>query len=242
MQQPGEDVVAVGVGAQRVPRREQPAGSSPGCRRRSARAGGRIERPEEAAHDDRRRRSRAGIVTASEPVSGAATARCGSAAALGAGPSGAVASQLTAIADPRVEDGVEQVRDEVRDHGDDGEDEDAWPATTGMSRCRIACSSILADAGQREDLLDDHGAPMSVPRFRPTIGDQAERRVAEGVPQQHLPRADALGPRRRHVVLALHLVDQVAAQEAGVEAEQREPDREPPAGPATCRLATSPSR
>ncbi len=50
--------------------------------------------------------------------------------------------------------------------------------------------------------------------------------VAEGVPEQDLPGSEPLGPGRHDVVLALHLVDQVAAQEPGVEAEQRKGHRE----------------
>src|SRR3954464_8878168 len=100
-------------------------------------------------------------------------------------------------------------------------------STTTKSRVLIDCSSSCPRPGSAKICSMMTVPPISVPRFSPTtvirpnellrdVG-RAERAVAERVPDQHLPRTQALGLRRRDVVLALHLVDQVAAQEAAVE-------------------------
>src|SRR5215210_1117585 len=94
-----------------------------------------------------------GIVSSSDSVR-VPRRRCGS-AATPASSSGAVVSGA-AMAHARVEDRVEQVRDEVGEHDDDREDEhDALDHGDVAVADRL--QELLPDAGQGEDLLDDHG-------------------------------------------------------------------------------------
>src|SRR5215217_3235943 len=160
-----------------------------------------------------------GIVSSSDWVR--RPRRCGSAAAP-ASSSGAVVSGA-AMTHAGVEDRVEQVRDEVREHDDHGEDENDALDHRDVA-VRDGLQELLADARQGKDLLDDHRGTDERPEIEPDDREQAEQRVAEGVPDEHAPRADALRLGRRHVVLAQHLIDDVRAQQSGVEAEQREPD------------------
>ena len=47
---------------------------------------------------------------------------------------------------------------------------------------------LLADPGQREDLLDDRPCPDERADVQADDRDQAEQRVAQRVPDEHLPR------------------------------------------------------
>ena len=55
------------------------------------------------------------------------------------------------------------------------------PWMTGRSFSLIAGEDVLADAGQREDLLDDQRAAQQVPELDADDGDRGAQRVLQGV-------------------------------------------------------------
>ena len=62
-----------------------------------------------------------------------------------------------------------------------------------------------ADAGIGEHRLRDDRAAQEVSEFEAERGHDGDRAVAEGVPEDHRPLADALGPRRPEEVLVQNL-------------------------------------
>jgi hypothetical protein len=82
----------------------------------------------------------------------------------------------------------------------------------------------LADSRQNEDLLYDHRAADEGSDVQADDRQQPEYGVVQSVAQQDAPRSGALRDRGRDVVLPSKLLDQVAAQEPGIEASQRQGD------------------
>src|SRR5919198_3738852 len=84
------------------------------------------------------------------------------------------------IADPRVEDGVKQVCDEVAEHDDDRQHED-----DALHDEDVAVVDRLQQrpsyARQREDRLDDHGDADERADVQAHDGQQAEQRVGQRV-------------------------------------------------------------
>src|SRR6185437_1424560 len=139
-------------------------------------------------------------------------------------PGAAAATSLAGIVipDPWVNCGVQQVGEQADDHHEHGEhDDDAFEygEVAGLDRLE----ELLADAGQAEDLLHDDGPTEQRPDVQRHHGDQAEHRVRGRVPQQHPPAGQALGVRGHYVVL-IELLEDVGAQQPGVEAADREPE------------------
>src|SRR5215472_16715880 len=124
----------------------------------------------------------------------------------------------TDMADPWVEHTVEQVGEQVgEDHGDAEDEHDALDDREVPVGDRI--QQLLPDAWQGEDLLDDHRRPDQGGEVEADDGEQADERVAQRVPGQQPPLADALSAGRHNVVPGLHLLEQVGAKEPGIEAD-----------------------
>src|SRR5215475_717659 len=144
--------------------------------------------------------------------------------ALAAGTGTAVARMSAAGTDmtnPWVEHTVSQIGEQVgEDHGDAEDEHDALDDRDVPVADRL--QQLLPDAGQREDLLDDHRRPDQRRDVKADDREQADERVPQCVPGEDAPLTDALRPRGDDVVLGLHLLQQVGAQEPGVEADERQ--------------------
>src|SRR5690348_16426328 len=79
-----------------------------------------------------------------------------------------------AMADARIERGVEQVDEEIDDDEGDGDEQHAALQHDEVARVD-ALDQQAPDAGQREDRFDDHGAADEPADIEPDHGHQRER-------------------------------------------------------------------
>src|SRR5262245_55202047 len=132
---------------------------------------------------------------------------------------GAVAmamAQLTPslIADPRIQPGVGQIHDQVERHQGHGHRHHV------RLHDRIVTEEDRlhrqpAHAGEREDGLHDDGAREQRPELPTYQRDHRDERVLQRVLVDDDALAQALGPRRAHVVLAQHLEERGARHAHG---------------------------
>src|SRR6266550_8449230 len=109
----------------------------------------------------------------------------------GPGPPGTAGSRASGsgptIPDPRVQERIQQVREQVGEHHDEREDEDDRlydddvPVVDGLQQ-------YLADPRQREDRLDDHQGSDEGPQVQTQAGEKPEHGVPHGLAEQHLPQ------------------------------------------------------
>src|SRR6476660_2949663 len=126
----------------------------------------------------------------------------------------------TELTNSRVEERIERVDDEVHDHvrqRDDQHDE--------VVLAEDGIDDGLADARDREDVLDDERAAEQSPGGQTEHRDEREARGAQRVPEEDAPRPQSFGLRRGDEVL-LEGVDHVGSQEARVGGGGRERERE----------------
>src|SRR5581483_1178218 len=128
---------------------------------------------------------------------------------------GAGLGDCSGMADPRVEDGVEDVDEEVHDHVADREDRDVT----------LQCNVLATEDGvgdqeshavDHEDVLDHDRAADERADVEASHSEQRQARRPQRVPPQDPGRAEALRPRHRDEVL-LQCRDHVAAQQAHVD-------------------------
>src|SRR5216683_8184083 len=86
------------------------------------------------------------------------------------------------IRDPWIQDGVQQVHDQVDQNEADGDDQHGALYDWIVAAIN-AVQQESADAGQGEHLLDDHGATEQVTDLQSTQGDDRDERVLQGVTQ-----------------------------------------------------------
>ena len=144
------------------------------------------------------------------------------------------------IGDARVEPAIEQVRDQVEEDDEAGEDEgDGHDHGRVVGEHRV--DEQRADARDAEDLLGHDGAAEHGRHLQRDERHDRDQRVAGDVPARHRAVGQALGAGRRHVVEPRH-VEHGRAHVAGVgggleEAEHadrhdRLPDMPPEPAPA----------
>ena len=103
--------------------------------------------------------------------------------------------QAHAEADLGVEVAVDDVDDQVDEHERGGGDEhDALDHREVLLGDGL--EDVLADAGQREDLLDDQRAAQQVAELDPDDGDRRAERVLQGVLADDRPVCSVPSPRR----------------------------------------------
>src|SRR5277367_4680502 len=104
------------------------------------------------------------------------------------------------IADPRIDDRVENVGQQVAGDGRDGHDEgDAQQGREVLPKGRI--DGEKAHAGVVEDTLGDHGAADDGPEGQPQERDDRDDGVAQRMDVEDPTRSGALGAGRPHEVL-----------------------------------------
>ena len=97
-----------------------------------------------------------------------------------------------------------------------------------------------AEARQVEHVLDDDGAGQQEGELQADDGQHRDQRVAQRVPPQRLPPAQALGAGGADIVLAQRL-EQRRAHDAGEDRGLRQAPARPPAGSALAAPATAPA-
>src|SRR5262252_7117001 len=110
------------------------------------------------------------------------------------------ATDISAQPDPRVQDRVRDVHDQVDDDEDDREEEDA----SLQHRVVTVEDRVLepaADAGPREDGLGENGSREQEAGLEADDRRDRQHGVPEHVPGVDRVRREALGPRRAYVVL-----------------------------------------
>src|SRR6476660_10156666 len=130
----------------------------------------------------------------------------------------------TELTNSRVEQRIERVDDEVHDHVRERDDQDdALHHEVVLAEDGI--DDGLADARDREDVLDDERAAEQGPGGQAKHRDEREARGAQRVPEEDAPRPQSFGLRGGDEVL-LERVDHVGSQEARVGGRGRECERE----------------
>src|SRR5438445_10972518 len=116
----------------------------------------------------------------------------------------ATSTRLTAIADPRIENAVEHVDQQIGEDHDDGDEHDEVlhdRIITPENRLH----QEARDPRQIEDGLGDHEAADEKRELDADDGDDREQRVLERVTPDDDASGLSLGPRGPDVVLAHHL-------------------------------------
>src|SRR5690625_4391695 len=119
-------------------------------------------------------------------------------------------TSVTAISNPRVQNRVHDVDNQVREHGYGGKDDDAHLHHGDVVGQR-PIQQQHAHTRHRKDAFDDDGAAHQATDVEAHQGEQPEGGVAEGVPPQHRPGRDTLGPGGVDVVSGVELFHQVTA-------------------------------
>ena len=108
------------------------------------------------------------------------------------------------VADPRIEQRVEQIDDQVHDR-DDRAEEQHRAQDHRVVAPGDALDEVAADARHLVDRLDEERAGRRRRRGRCRRRDHRQQRVLERVARRSRPVRRALGPRRAHVVRAQHV-------------------------------------
>ena len=108
------------------------------------------------------------------------------------------------IADPRIEEGVRQVGDQVDHHHDRGE-EQVDAGNHGVVALVEGTQHEAAEPREIEDVLDDDRAAGDDGQLQRHEGHHRDEGVLHRVAQHHPALLEALGPHGPHVVLAQHL-------------------------------------
>src|ERR1700722_15152582 len=127
--------------------------------------------------------------------------------------------------DLRVQVGVDDVDDQVDEDEGEGHHQH-HPLDLGDVLVADGLDDVGAEPGQREDLLDDEGAPEEVPELDADDGHGRAQGVLQGVLPDHHPGAQALGHRGPHVVL-VQGVDEGAADLARDHGGPADAERQP---------------
>src|SRR3954471_6911857 len=129
------------------------------------------------------------------------------------------------IADSRVDDGVQDVHDQVRDDDEERAEQDrALDHREVAVLDRVVCEP--ADARDVEDGLGEDRAAEQHPDVDAGRGHERRDRAADAVAQHHAPLPQPLRAGGADVVLR-HRLDQVAAQEPRVDRRERRGEHEP---------------
>src|SRR5579859_1397376 len=115
------------------------------------------------------------------------------------------------IAHLRVDQRIHQVDDQI---GDDDEHaiENDGPHHQRIVAVRCRLDEIAADAGDREGALDDDGAGDDAGGRGAEIRQGRQQAAQERVPRHRPPDAEALGPRRAHMIGAQRFDHAAAGQ------------------------------
>src|SRR6266511_778731 len=107
---------------------------------------------------------------------------------------------ISGVPDPRVEEGVADIHDEIHEEEDEGENEDhRLNDVVVMILDRL--HDVLADAVPGKHRLRDHRACEQAAHLQPDDRRDGQPRIAHDVAVVHPPLAKALGPGRSNVVL-----------------------------------------
>src|SRR5262249_51867584 len=106
----------------------------------------------------------------------------------------------SAIADPWVHVGVDQVHDEVRQHEEEAHEEDR-PLDDGVVALKDGPEDEPSHPRKGEDLLGHDDTAEEVADLDAGHRDERDQAVLEGMAPDHARLRHALGPRRANVVL-----------------------------------------
>ena len=134
-------------------------------------------------------------------------------------------SRAVSEPDPRIEDRVETVDDQVEQDDHDGREHDDADDHREI-RLLVRDDHLAAETRQVEDRLREDGAAECQGDVEPEDGDDREHAVPEDVRAEHRVLGDALGPCGAHVVLA-HRLHHVRSDEPDVERREEQRERAP---------------
>src|SRR3954452_22548025 len=112
---------------------------------------------------------------------------------------------------PRVEDGVEDVNEQVGDD-DRGRRDDDDPDDDRQVVAVDRPHGLEAQAGQAEDILGDDRTTQQSADVDAELRDDRRKRGAQTVPEDHPALGEPLGPRRADVVLPHHVEHRPAGE------------------------------
>src|SRR5215207_8902087 len=93
-----------------------------------------------------------------------------------------MASIILAIANPWIEEGVDDIDKQVGHDEDDGDEQD-YPLHDGVVPVKDGADKNPPDAADREDRLHDHGAAQQEGELDANDGHHRDQRVAHGMTQ-----------------------------------------------------------